>query len=315
MRGLISFISIKVFVHVRKLLFLMVLGILLAPPVSAFDTTIEIGDSRIHTFIEDDAYKLSNGEITAWVRRAVGIVSDYYGGFPVEEAYVAVSGRSGKGVLNGIALGEAGAVVNLKLGLSSDLTDLGNDWVLVHELIHLAFPKVNRKHHWIEEGLSVYVESIARAQAGDISADDVWGNFIRGMPNGLPQTGDRGLDNTPTWGRTYWGGALFFLLADIEILRRSGGEKSLQDGLRAIVDHGYSILQQGEPRLLFGIADRAMGYPVLTNLYNDMSEKPVAVDLIQLWEDLGVSYSDGAIHYSDQAKLSRVRTLITQGPQ
>ena len=37
------------------------------------------------------------------------------------------------------------------------------------------------------------------------------------MPKGLPQAGDQGLDNTGTWGREYWGGAMFCLLADIEI--------------------------------------------------------------------------------------------------
>ena len=286
--------------------------LLIVAPADAFDATIETYGSRIYTFIDDNTYKLSNREITAWVRRSVDIVSSYYDGFPVEEAYVAISGRTGKGVLNGIALGEAGAVVNVKIGLSSDLADLDNDWILVHELIHLAFPKLHRKHHWVEEGLSVYVESIARAQAEDISEDDVWRNFVRGMPNGLPQTGDRGLDNTPTWGRTYWGGALFFLLADVEIIQRSGGEKSLKDGLRAIVNNGYSILQQAEPRLLFEIADRAVGYPVLTRLYDDMSEKPVAVDLPQLWQDLGVVYVDATISYLDKAKLSKVRKMITQ---
>ena len=41
--------------------------------------------------------------------------------------------------------------------------------------------------------------------------------MMRDMPKGLPQAGDQGLDNTATWGRKYWGGAMFCLLADIEI--------------------------------------------------------------------------------------------------
>jgi hypothetical protein len=45
--------------------------------------------------------------------------------------------------------------------------------------------------------------------------------MMRDMPKGLPQAGDQGLDNTDTWGRKYWGGAMFCLMADIEI-RRSG---------------------------------------------------------------------------------------------
>ena len=58
------------------------------------------------------------------------------------------------------------------------------------------------------------------------------------MPKGLPAAGDRGLDYTPTWGRTYWGGALFCLLADIDIRKRTSNRFGLQDALRAIVAAG-----------------------------------------------------------------------------
>ena len=46
---------------------------------------------------------------------------------------------------------------------------------------------------------------------------EIWQAMMRDMPKGLPQAGDQGLDNTGTWGRKYWGGAMFCLLADIEI--------------------------------------------------------------------------------------------------
>ena len=96
----------------------------------------------------------------------------------------------------------------------------------------------SREHHWIEEGSATYVEPIARARAGDLSPEKVWGDLVDGLPKGLPQAGDRGLDFTPTWGRTYWGGALFCLLADIEIRKRTGNKKGLEDALRAILRAG-----------------------------------------------------------------------------
>jgi hypothetical protein len=43
---------------------------------------------------------------------------------------------------------------------------LNEDWELTHEMIHLAFPDMARNQHWIEEGISVYVEPIACVQAG-----------------------------------------------------------------------------------------------------------------------------------------------------
>lgn len=278
----------------------------------AFDRTVESGGGKIHIYIEDDNYKLTSIEMINWVHRASDIVSGYYGRFPVDEAYVAISGQPGKGVLNGIALGEGGAVVNVKIGVDSDRKDLDDDWILIHELIHLAFPKVHTRHHWIEEGLSVYVEATARAQSGDIAAERVWSSFHQGMPNGLPQPGDQGLDNTPTWGRIYWGGALFFLLADMEIIARSKGQKSLKQGLRGITDAGFNISMQSNPGEMFRIADEAVGFSVLTDLYQQMSTLPVDVDLDEIWQALGVmAVSDGVV-LSDNAERAHIRRKITR---
>ncbi len=88
--------------------------------------------------------------------------------------------------------------------------------------------------HWIEEGISTYVEPVARARAGRMTLNDVWRTFVRDMPNGEPESGDQGLDNTHTWGRTYWGGALFCLMADVRIRERTRNRKGLEDALRGI---------------------------------------------------------------------------------
>lgn len=265
----------------------------------------------MQVYVEQNDYAVSGEEIIDWIQRSGDVVSLYYDGFPMEEVFVAVTGSEGKGVLRGIALGEAGGVVNVKIGFATDTEDLRNDWVLVHELIHLAFPKVHRKHHWIEEGLSVYVEATARAQAGDIDAETIWRSFSRGMPNGLPKPGERGLDNTPTWGRIYWGGALFFLMADMEIIRRSGGRKSLRDGLRAIVSSGYDISINAKPLEVFAIADAAAGTPVLRELYSRMSAEAEHIDLDRMWRELGVVVAHNSVRLVDDASLAYVRKTIT----
>ena len=40
---------------------------------------------------------------------------------------------------------------------------------MTHEMVHLAFPSVAREHHWIEEGITTYVEPIARAETGELA--------------------------------------------------------------------------------------------------------------------------------------------------
>src|SRR5258708_39912346 len=92
-----------------------------------------------------------------------------------------------------------------------------------------------RSHHWIEEGLSTYVEPVARARAGFLNREKVWMDWLDGFPQGQPAPNDRGLDYTHTWGRTYWGGALFCFLADLEIGERTHNRRGLADTFRATI--------------------------------------------------------------------------------
>ena len=124
--------------------------------------------------------------------------------------------------IHGRARGTGGASILFFLGTDLDAAQARRSWELVHELVHLGFPSLPRRNHWAEEGLATYVEPIARARAGELSAEKVWGDLVRGLPQGLPGRGDEGLDRTHTWGRTYWGSALVWLLADVEIRERPG---------------------------------------------------------------------------------------------
>ena len=94
----------------------------------------------------------------------------------------------------------------------------------------------------------------ARARTGELSTEKVWGDLVRGLPQGLPGRGDEGLDRTHTWGRTYWGGALFWLLADVEIRERTGNRFGLEDALRAV------LTQRGKHRGALAASARARGW-------------------------------------------------------
>ena len=182
---------------------------------------------------------------------------------------------------------------------------------MTHELVHTAFPNVSEAHHWIEEGIATYVEPIARAQLGTLSAKRLWAEMFFGMPKGEPGPFDKGLDQTPTWGRTYWGGALFCLVADIRMRQATNNRKGLQDALRGIRDAGGTIEVDWPLRLAFETGDKASQTKVLSTLYSEMKDRPVFVDLPTLWNDLGVTYSNGAVVLSDSAPLATIRRSIT----
>jgi hypothetical protein len=253
--------------------------------------------------------------LVAWITKAAKAVDIYYARYPVSRVEVHIKLYEGHGARSGHASGWNGPEISISVGrytTAADLADPSEEWLMTHEMVHLAFPSVAEQHHWIEEGLATYVEPVARVRAGELTAPRIWGDMLDGMPQGLPQAGDRGLDHTATWGRTYWGGALFCLLADIEIRERTNNRKGLEDALRGILDAGGSIETEGELTQILDTADAAIGVSVMHPLYDRMKATPVPVDLANLWRQLGVEKHGDEILLRDDAPWAAIRKSITQ---
>jgi hypothetical protein len=184
------------------------------------------------------------------------------------------------------------------------------DWILTHELVHTALPSLADDQHWLEEGIATYVEPIARFQSGFLSKEQVWSGMVDGMPHGEPGSFDRGLDNTHTWGRTYWGGALFCLIADIRIRQQTKNAFGLQDALAAIVRAHGSIEDEWPIERVLAVADRKTGTTVLEDLYKSWRATPVEIDLAALWIQLGVRDGKDGVTFDKSAPLTSVRDTI-----
>jgi len=260
-----------------------------------------------------EAPAMDRAALLAWVRNSASAVAVFYGRFPVTKTRLVVSPKAGRGVSGGRTWADDGGLIRIRVGEASTPEDYANDWVLVHEMTHLALPSLPEDQEWLEEGLATYVEPLARAQAGRLSAEDVWSGMVKGMPNGLPQPGDRGLDNTHTWGRTYWGGALFCLLADLEIRRSTRNRLGLQDALRAILATG-SMESESAIQPLLAVGDRAVGVPVLTELYRRMKDQPAPTDLEPLWQQLGIVRDGNGVRFVEDAPEASIRRAITTAP-
>lgn len=281
----------------------------------AWNSSLTVGGSEIDINVDRGGLEPSHEEILKWVHDSACAVATYYGRFPVKElrlVIVPIAGR--KGVLNGKTWGYHGALTRVLIGQFTTPEELNEDWVLTHEMVHLAFPSVAESHHWIEEGIATYVEPIARVEVGNLEPSSVWQQLVQGLPKGLPQPGDEGLDYTHTWGRTYWGGALFCLLADVDIRQATGNKYGLQDALRAIVAAGGNIeIQWPLPRVL-RVADKAVGVPVLARLYNQMKAAPIEPSLPALWRQLGIEPAGASVSFNNHAPLGSLRQAITSAP-
>jgi hypothetical protein len=275
--------------------------------------SLSIGGAAISVEIEPGELSLSRIQVLNWVRRSACAVTEYYAGFPVRNVNVKIVPISeGKGVGSGRTVLVDQTLV-IRVGLSRFATDssLVDDWVMTHEMVHLAFPSVPDEHHWIEEGIATYVEPIARAQVGDLSPEIVWRELVDGLPKGLPASGDRGLDNTHTWGRTYWGGALFCLMADVEIHQRTNNRYGLQDALRGIVRAGGDMEHDWPLARALKAGDDAIGVPVLMDLYDRMKATAVTPDLAAMWRELGVRPSGDSVVFDQSApQAAIVRSIM-----
>ena len=273
--------------------------------------TVEVASSKIDATVTTGALKVSDSQLKQWVQKAADAVVAYYGHYSVPHLTLQIRSFEGRGVRGGQTFSHSGGFIRIAVGSQTSEDDLRSDWMLTHEMVHLTFPNMQDEHHWIEEGIATYVEPIARIQAGQFSANRMWFELVRDMPKGLPQSGDEGLDHTHTWGRTYWGGALFCFLADVEIRKQTQNKKGLQDALRGILNAGGNMLNDWPIEKALQTGDRAVGVEVLLKLYEQMRNHPMQVDLDSLWKQLGIRVENAAAQFNDNAPLAKTREAIT----
>ncbi|HVR60349.1 MAG TPA: hypothetical protein VMU50_00545 [Polyangia bacterium] len=254
------------------------------------------------------ARDVAAGPVLAWLGDAAAAIVAFYGRWPVPRLQIIVLPASAG--MQGKELGGGGASILLAPG--DDPAHGREDWVATHEMVHVATPDLSRSQLWMTEGLATYVEPIARTRAGQLDAAVVWSDMLRGMPRGLVNERDRGMDGTRDWGRLYWGGALFWLLADVEIRAASSNAQSLETALRAVIAAGGDTRVSWPVERFLDAGDRALARPVLRPLYEKMGRRAMPVDLPALWRRLGVAAREGGgVTFDDHAPLARVRAGIT----
>jgi predicted metalloprotease with PDZ domain len=286
-------------------------------PYSAFGEmrirAIPVEGGTIQLAIGPGKLALTHDQVADWTVKAARCVSLMFGRFPMPGALVLITVGRGRWIGEGRTLAGGGGSVFVRLGEAVTSQALNVDWVLVHEMIHLGFPSVPRENHWAEEGLATYIEPFARVRAGLLNAEEAWKGLVDGLPNGLPASGDAGLDHTPTWGRTYWGGALFWLLADIEIRERSKNQKGLEDALVGLQKSGGTNAVRWSLERALETGDAALGMTVLRDLHEAMRASPYPVDLAEKLRLLGVKVTRQGVRFNDAAPLAHVRQAITFG--
>jgi hypothetical protein len=277
--------------------------------------TIHCGDALLQVDFGEGKFDLPNDRIVARIQNVANAVAHFYGRFPVARTRIIVTPDEGRhGVLSGTTWGNRdgfSAYLKIRIGSATTNEELVDDWILTHEIVHTAFASLPDDQHWLEEGLASYIEPFIRTEAGEMSREVMWSGMVHGMPNGEPKADDKGLNNTHTWGRTYWGGALFCLVADTRIRKETANSKGLPDALRAIVAAGETIDKETPLDKVLATGDDAIGTHVLTALYREWGDTPVMVDLPAMWRDLGIEPSGSTVVLNSTAPHASMRVAMT----
>ncbi len=76
-----------------------------------------------------------------WINDAAAAVRTYYGEFPVTRLRLRLTSQPGRGVVTGTTFGFP-PFTRVIVGERTSVADLRRDWVMTHEMVHLAFPSV-----------------------------------------------------------------------------------------------------------------------------------------------------------------------------
>src|SRR5882724_1042347 len=159
-------------------------------PYALFDrlppTRVSIAGGDVDIAFAAGDLEVPKERVVGWISDAARAVGAYYGRLPVDRVRVLVIPGSGRGIRNGTTFGYGGAAIKVTVGRHTRACDLPRDWIIAHEMVHLALPQMADEHDWLDEGIATYVEPLGRAQTGQIPAEKVWADLVWGLPKGLP---------------------------------------------------------------------------------------------------------------------------------
>ena len=277
---------------VKSALLIVCFVLLSLPSLASQEKTLQLGETRVAVSISGSG-EIDSEDLFEWVETTSQTVEDYFGSFPVDQLEVHIQLTSGDS-MHGRTWGYSRPRISLRVGREMSLADIREHWILTHEMCHLAFPNVPG-HRWLEEGMATYVEPLVQARSGNLSRSKFWSDMKWGLDQGQSEPGDRGLAYDSGWGRTYWGGALFWFVVDLELRRSTDNRTTIRDVLRRILASGGNIEVEWTLQEVLETGDRVSPHQTIKGVADRLVYNPGRVELTEIWSNLGVS---GAARHS-----------------
>ncbi len=271
---------------------------------------IKVNGGVIDVYFSPDQFDLPEEALVNWISLSAKAVASYYGRFPVPRLSVYLRDREGSRVGYGSTHPAEIPYIQVNIGRRITKDTLDDDWVMTHEMTHLGFPSINGSYSWIEEGLATYIEPLARARIGTSTKEEFWHDLLRHLPRDLPNYGKNGMEEASNFSEIYWGGALFWLVADVEVRKQTNNRRGLEEVLQHVISRGGTITSDWDLKELLNECDKTVNKRIFTNTYNKMMVTPINIDVNELWKQLGVELKDNKVIFNNNAPLAKIRLAI-----
>ena len=278
---------------------------------------VAVPGATIRVSVAGTMPKLGEAGVLKWVQDAGTCLSQLYGHFPVPRASIFLIPAPGAvEPVFGKVLSLGGPSIMVVTGSDYDGTGMHDDWVLLHEMVHLGTPTFVGKHRWLGEGLATYFEPRLRARMGWITPARLFRFWAREMRRGVPDAGDkRPLDERDSIDDIYWGGALFLMLSDVHIRVATKGAHALDDVVRHMVEQGGDATVVWSIDQFLKAGDEATGTGVLREMYERYGKGNEHPDLEGLLKSLGIAAKAGGTEDEIElvdAPLASVRDALAR---
>jgi hypothetical protein len=247
-------------------------------------------------------------DIRTWLSANINAVSTLYGDYPYPNAPIHIvryRSRSWRpepraAVPWGVVTRANPTRVEFHIVTKHPLKQFLEDWTPTHEMSHLFIPNPGKDHRWMGEGLASYMQNILRARSGMQSQKTAWRKIYEGFQRGLDEHRNDPITLTQASRRKYgrgrssimrvhWGGVAFYLNADIELRRQSGGRQSLATVLKKMRDCCLVRNQKMNGGKLVRLYDELSGTTVFTDLYKKYTTQTSFPEFRTALSALGIS--------------------------
>ena len=170
--------------------------------------------------------------------------------------------------------------VDLYANLARPLDDFYGDWTATHEFSYLLLPRLTAEHRWLAEGFASYYQNVLMARAGQYTPEFALRMLIEGFARGRASRPELSPNEAAQAGihqaryKIYWSGAAFFLLADVELRKRSGGQKSLDTVLDHFEHCCLPTSRRWSGEALLSRLDSFLDQPLFAPLYKRLADTP-----------------------------------------